>query len=202
MYFAISLGILIGLILYFTINRSWMGKTDRVIGSLSASFTVFAMIMLSQIVFNPASKFNLQTYCKSEPNETVELVSVSESCKNSVSADYVGVVNPLNAGKKFVVTDGEIYYCVASILPNKRLPPVILQFKKTDEIQIMEFDSPYAGAGVMKVYRCEYASWWAKFFFNKPGTEKKKRVFSIPVGTLGKGKIVIPNTTPVFVPTS
>lgn len=204
MYFNFILTIFFGLILYFITKRFKKISADgRIVIRVCGPFAVFIMYFAmfeTQTVFNPTSIFNLQTYCESEPGYTVELVSVSECCKKIVSADYIGVANPLNAGKKFVVTDGEVYYCTASVLPNKRLPPSILTFNKTDEIQITESDSPYAGAGVMKVYSYKYVNWWAEFFFSNPRTEK--RVFFIPAGTLGKGKIVIPEPAPIFVPSS
>ena len=144
--------------------------------------------------------FKLQTYCESEPDDVTELVSVSEPGYKSALKDYVEVVNILNAGKKFVVADSEFYYYCRTILDPylEKKQFIIEKIEKTNEIQVKESDSPYAGAGVVKIYHYEYVSWWGKFFFDKPLEERW--VFLIPKGTLGKGKIIIPDPLPIFVP--
>ena len=184
------------------------GRTDtwlEVFRSVAISLVCFvSLLAVSEIIFEPM--FKLQTYCESEPDDVIELVDVSESCRKLVSKDYTEVVNILNAGKKFVVTDGEFYYYCRSYKnpdPNSRFRPeketiIIETVKATDEIQVNESDSPYAGAGVMKIYRCKYSIWWGWFFFDNP--RNGKMVFLIPKGTFGKGKIITPELSPIYVP--
>ena len=205
MLFNFVLAVFVGLIAYFCCKERSKNIINTICKSVLISVVVsLASLVVLDMVIKPM--FNLQTYCESEPSETIELVSVLEPCKKLVQTDYVEVVNILNAGKKFVVTDGEFYwYCCTyqNSYPNagSYSPPkvvIIKEVKITSETQVTESNSPYAGAGVMNVYLHKYKSWWANFSLFVRGI--KRRVFSIPAGTLGKGKIIIPNSAPVFVP--
>ena len=204
MFFNIILSIAVGLILFFVV-RKWNDKSllKRLLWSehglillcISLCFTISSAI--SESVFE--HMLNLQTYCKSEPDYVTELISVSD--------DYAEVANSFNLGKKIVVSDGEFYYYCRTIphhelgsrFSSKEKDVVIEKIKISDEIEVQEIDFPYAGAGVMKSYSYRYASWWGKFFFNNPN-QTKRRIFLIPKGTFGKGKIVIPNPVPIYVP--
>ena len=194
MFFSISLGVFIGLIVYFCCRgRSTGNICESIIISVAVSLV---SLLVSQIVFKPM--FSLQIYCESEPDYEAELVGVSGGCfEKPSSADYI------------VVTDGEFYYYCLTIpdpdnfhtnRPPQKKKIIIEKVKIIDDVQVAESNFPYAGAGVMSGYRHKYKSQWAKFFFDKPRTER--RVFSIPAGTLGKGKIIIPDPAPVFVPAS
>ena len=201
MFFSIILSIFVSLILLFVMIRFGFNMaaandpmTARIIMFAFMSVIFFIVSsLISEIVFEPM--FNLQTYCNSEPDKVIELISVSERrLESPLKQGYVGVSNSLNAGEKFVVTDGEFYYYYC--LDDYGIK-TIKKVKVSDEIQINESKSPYAGAGVMKVYSYRY-NWWGKFFFNNPD-KTERLIFLIPAGTLGKGKIIFPDPVPVCV---
>lgn len=187
MFFNIILSIAVGLILFFVV-RNKKDFEERIFRSgFIAIILFFASLTVSQILFEPL--FNLKTYCESEPRYEIGLVSV---------------------GEKFVAKDGECYsYCSTSSDPYVDYRSILSSDEKnkvlfigriwaSDEAQIEESYPPYASTGVMKIYFYQYTSKWSKFFFSNPGTQK--RIFSIPKGTLGKGKIIIPDPWPVYVP--
>jgi len=198
MLFSAILSMLTGFISFFVLRPSsdsdkkkkrmdiYIEKWSAVFKSALMALVLFTIsLVISKVIFQPM--FNLQTYCKSEPDEVIELVSVSD-------------------GDKFVVTDEEFYYYCRAILDfylNEETV-IIEKTKPNDgeigEIQVKEYDSSYAEslAGVMKIYRYKYSSWWGWFFFDNP--RNGKMVFLIPKGTFGKGKIVAPDPAPVYIP--
>jgi len=201
MLFSAILSVCFGLISFVTM-RKFYNVTDTYLAIFRSAAMALVLFIISLVVSNVIFQhmFKLQTYCESEPDDVTELVSVSEPGYKSALKDYVEVVNILNAGKKFVVADSEFYYYCRTILDPylEKKQFIIEKIEKTNEIQVKESDSPYAGAGVVKIYHYEYVSWWGKFFFDKPLEERW--VFLIPKGTLGKGKIIIPDPLPIFVP--
>jgi len=194
MLFSAILSVCFGLISFVTM-RKFYNVTDTYLAIFRSAAMALVLFIISLGVSNVIFQhmFKLQTYCEFEPNDVTELKSVE-------------VVNTLNVGKKNLVTDGEFFYYCRSIknsYMDKRFPPkdksiIIERIKATNEIQVKESDSPYAGAGFLEIYHYKYVSWWGKFFFDNP--DKEKLVFLIPKGTLGKGKIIIPDPLPIFVP--
>jgi len=200
MLFSAILFVFIGFISFFLLRMFSGKKPFDVAEGITRSIVIavllsIGLLIVKRMIFHPM--FKLQTYCKSEPDNVIELVDVSETCRNPVSKDYADVANSLNAGKKFVVTDGEFYYyCYTIVLPKEK-KMIIEKIKVSDEIQVEEPSFLCTGA-MVKIYHYKYVNWWGKFFFDNP--YKERLVFLIPKGTLGKGKIIYPDPAPIYVP--
>ena len=179
MLFSAILSVCFGLISFVTM-RKFYNVTDTYLAIFKSALIALALFIISlgisKVILQPI--FKLQTYCKSEPDKVIELVSV---------------------GGKFVVADSKFYYyyCRTILDPCLDKKTVIIGKTKPNdgEIRVKEYESL---AGVMKIYHYKYSSWWGWFFFDNP--RNGKMVFLIPKGTFGKGKIVAPDPAPVYIP--
>jgi len=195
MLFSAILSMLTGFISFFVLRPSsdsdkkkkrmdiYIEKWSAVFKSALMALALFIIsLVISKVIFQPMLR--LQTYCESEP---------------------VVIVNILKVGGKFVAIDDDEFYYYCYAIPNPELyqkeERVVIEKIEATDIQVKEYDQYFEArsrVGVLEIYSYRYESWWGKFFFDNP--RKKRWVFLIPKGTFGKGKIVVPDPVPVYIP--